>query len=208
MVGSILGNRVRRVEDPELIDGRSTFVDDLRIPGTAHAVFLRSPLAHATVTHLDTSNAAQAPGVLAVHTAETLGRDWVPSFAQIHELVGHGPLADGVVRYVGDPVALVIAETRAQAVDAAELVDVDYDLLDVVTDMEEALADGAPLQFPEIGSNMVQSVRAIHPPTVDDVLSGADVVVRARIENQRIAVAPLEGNAILVDPRSEGDVQL
>src|SRR6185369_9356182 len=135
MVGSILGNRVRRVEDPELIDGRSTYVDDLRIPGTAHAVFVRSPLPHATITNIGTWNAEQAPGVLAVHTAETLGREFVPSFAQIHEAVGHGPLADGVVRYVGDPVALVIAETRAQAVDAAELVDVDYDLLDVVVDM-------------------------------------------------------------------------
>src|SRR3954470_7667217 len=103
MVGSILGNRVRRVEDPELIDGRSTYVDDLRVPGTAHAVFVRSPLAHATITHLDTVNAERSPGVLAVHTPATLGRDWVPSFAQVHEQIGHGPLADGVVRFVGNP---------------------------------------------------------------------------------------------------------
>src|SRR4051794_2048158 len=197
MVGSILGNRVRRVEDPELIDGRSTYVDDLRVPGTTHAVFVRSPLAHGRITHLDTSNAEQAPGVLAVHTAATLGTERVPSFAEINELIGHGPLADDVVRYVGDPVALVIAETRAQAVDAAELVDVDYDLLDVVVDMEAALAPGAPLQFPELGSNVAQSVRAMHPPEADDVLADADVVVRARIENQRLATAPLEGNAML-----------
>src|SRR3954449_8181642 len=208
MVGSILGNRVRRVEDPELIDGRSTYVDDLRGPGTAHAVFVRSPLAHATVTHIDTWNAEQAPGVLAVHTAETLGREWVPSFAQIHDAVGHGPLADGAVRYVGDPVALVVAETRAEAVDAAELVDVDYDLLDVVIDMEEALAPDAPLQFPDVGSNVVQSVRRVHPEDASDVLAGADVVVRARIENQRLATAPIEGNAILVDPRPDGDTLL
>jgi carbon-monoxide dehydrogenase large subunit len=84
MVGSILGNRVRRVEDPELIDGRSTFVDDLRLPGTAHAVFVRSPVAHATITQLDTSAAEGSPGVLAVHTAATLDRDWVPSFAELH----------------------------------------------------------------------------------------------------------------------------
>ena len=89
MVGSLLGNRVRRVEDPELINGRSTYVDDLRIPGTAHAVFVRSPLAHAhdhRPRHLRTPSAAA--GVLAVHTAETLGTDSVPSFAQVHELVG------------------------------------------------------------------------------------------------------------------------
>ena len=109
-----------------------------------------------------------------MHTAATLGREWVPSFAEVHELVGHGPLADGVVRYVGDPVALVVAETRAQAVDAAELVDVDYDLLDVVVDMEEALAPGAPLQFPEVGSNVAESVRAVHPPDSGDALADAE----------------------------------
>ncbi len=208
MVGSILGNRVRRVEDPELIDGRSTYVDDLRLPGTAHAVFVRSPLAHATITHLDTSNAERAPGVLAVHTSATLGRERVPSFAEVHELVGHGPLADGAVRFVGDPVALVVAETRAQAVDAAELVDVDYDLLEVVVDMEEALAPGAPLQFPEVGSNVAESVRKVYPPGSGDALADAEIVVRARIENQRIATAPIEGNAILVDPRPDGDTLL
>ncbi|MDX6373136.1 MAG: aerobic carbon-monoxide dehydrogenase large subunit [Nocardioidaceae bacterium] len=208
MVGSILGNRVRRVEDPELIDGRSTFVDNLRVPGTTHAVFVRSPLAHATISAIDTSSAEQSPGVLAVHTAETLGREWVPSFAEVHEMIGHGPLADGVVRYVGDPVALVVAETRAQAVDAAELVDVDYDPLGVVVDMEEALLPGAPLQFPEVGSNVAESVRALHPPDSGDALADAELVVRARIENQRIATAPIEGNAILVDPRPDGDTLL
>ena len=143
-----------------------------------------------------------------MHTAATLGREWVPSFAEVHELIGHGPLADGVVRYVGDPVALVVAETRAQAVDAAELVDVDYDLLDVVVDMEEALAPGAPLQFPEVGSNVAESVRAVHPPDSGDALADAELVVRARIENQRVATAPIEGNAILVDPRPDGDTLL
>ncbi|MXG88730.1 xanthine dehydrogenase family protein molybdopterin-binding subunit [Nocardioides flavescens] len=207
--GSILGTRVRRVEDPELVTGASTYVDDLRLEGTAHAVFVRSPLAHARVTGLDTREAEQAPGVLAVHTAATLGTAWVPSFAQPHEQVGHGPLADDVVRYVGDPVALVVAETRAQAVDAAELVDVDYEPLDVVVDPEEALADGAPLQFPELGTNVVQSVRALHlredRADVTDVLADAEVVVRARIENQRLATTPIEPQAILVDPRPDGD---
>lgn len=203
MVGSILGTRVRRVEDPELLTGQGTYVDDLRIPGTAHAVFVRSPLAHASIAAIDTTQAEQAPGVLAVHTAGTLGREWVPGFADVHQQIGHGPLADGVVRYVGDPVALVIAETRAQAVDAAELVDVEYEPLEVVVDMEQALAPGAPLQFPELGSNIAKSVRAIHPPDAGDVLAGAEVVVRARIENQRLATAPMEGHGILADPRPD-----
>jgi aerobic carbon-monoxide dehydrogenase large subunit len=206
--GSILGNRVRRVEDPELLTGRSTYVDDLRVSETVHAVFVRSPFAHARISSLDTSVAEQASGVLAVHTATTLGTASVPPFAVVNDAVGHPPLADGVVRYVGDPVALVVALTKAQAVDAAELVDVEYDELPAVVDMEAALAPEAPLQFPELGSNIAQSVHAIHPDEAGDVLADADVVVRARIENQRIATAPLEGNAILADPRPAGDVVL
>jgi carbon-monoxide dehydrogenase large subunit len=208
MVGSILGNHVRRVEDPALLTGRSTFVADLRIPGTVHAVFVRSPFAHARIRSIDTAEAGRAFGVLAVHTAATLGSVPVPPFAVVNDKVGHPPLAEGVVRYVGDPVALVVALTREQAVDAAELVDVDYDELPVVVDMEEALAPEAALQFPELGSNIAQSVHAIHPDGTGDVLADAHVVVRARIENQRIATAPLEGNAILADPRPAGDVAL
>ena len=208
MVGSILGNHVRRVEDAELLTGRGTYVDDLRIPGTTQAVFVRSPFAHARILSIDTSDAERAPGVVAVHTATTLGSRPVPPFAVVNPMVGHPPLADGVVRYVGDPVALVIAETRAQALDAAELVDVDYDDLPVVVDMEAALVPGAALQFPELGSNIAGSVHAIHPDGAGDVLADADVVVRARIENQRIATAPLEGNAILADPRPQGDTEL
>ena len=205
MVGSILGNRVPRVEDPDLVTGRSRYVDDIRLDDRTHAVFVRSPMAHARILSIDTSEAEQAPGVLAVHTAATLPADPVPSFAQINAKVTQGPLATGTVRYVGDPVALVIAETRAQAVDAAELVDVDYDELPAAIDMEAALAPDAPLQFPELGSNIAQSVRAIHPDDAGDVLGDADVVVRARIENQRVATAPIEGNAILVDPRPDRD---
>lgn len=215
-MGSILGTRVRRVEDPDLITGASTYVDDLRIQGTAHAVFVRSPVAHARISGLDTSEAEAAPGVLAVHTSQTLGTDWVPAFAQPHEQVGRAPLAVDVVRHVGDPVALVVAETRAQAVDAAELVDVDYDPLPAVVDPEAALADDAPLQFPELGTNVVQSVRVVQlrddrAGVTDgpvDVLAGAEVVVRARIENQRLATTPIEPHAILVDPRPDGDAAL
>ncbi|WP_188777759.1 xanthine dehydrogenase family protein molybdopterin-binding subunit [Marmoricola endophyticus] len=210
--GSLLGNAVPRVEDPDLLTGQSRYVDDLRLdelrpddPGAAvaHAVFVTSPVAHARIVGIDTTEAESAPGVLAVHTSDSLGSDWVPGFAQINKEVGHGPLADGVVRYVGDAVALVVAETVALARDAAELVDVDYEDLPVVVDPESALAADAPLQFPALGTNVAQSVRAVHglPTGSNDVLADADVVVRARIENQRLATAPIEPNAILVDPR-------
>ena len=200
MPGSLLGTQVRRVEDRELLVGAGTFVDNRRVDGVGHAVFVRSPFAHATITGLDTSEAARAPGVLAVFTAEDLGTRALKSFADVNDQVTRAALAVGKVRFVGDPVALVIAETRAQAVDAVELVDVDYDDLPVVTDVEAAVADDAPLQFEGLGTN-VASRR--HDKDRSDPFEGADVVVRARMVNQRIATAPIEGNAILVEPASD-----
>jgi len=200
MPGSILGNAVRRVEDPELLTGRGTFVDNQRVEGKTHGVFVRSPYAHARITGMDTSEAEGAAGVLAVLTSEQLGADPVPSFFEVNAACGRPALAHGKVRFVGEPVALVIAETRAQAVDAAELVDVDYEPLAVVADMEAALKEGAPLQFEELGSNVAVSRRSGD----QDPLAGAARVVRVRMENQRLATAPIEGHAILVQPNDDG----
>jgi len=201
MPGSILGTQVRRVEDQELLLGQGTFVDNIQLDGGTHAVFVRSPFAHARITNIDTTEAAAAEGVLAVYTADDLGRDAIKSFANVNELAPRAALAVDKARYVGDPVALVVAETRAQAVDAAELVDIDYDDLPAVVDVEDALADGAPLQFEEIGSN-IATFRAAKDTT--DVLEDADHVARVRMVNQRIAVAPIEGNAVLVNPTADG----
>ena len=201
MPGSILGTQVRRVEDQELLLGQGTFVDNIQLEGGTHAVFVRSPFAHARITNIDTTEAAAAEGVLAVYTADDLGRDAIKSFANVNELAPRAALAVDKARYVGDPVALVVAETRAQAVDAAELVDIDYDDLPAVVDVEDALADGAPLQFEEIGSN-IATFRAAKDTT--DVLEDADHVARVRMVNQRIAVAPIEGNAVLVNPTADG----
>src|SRR3954447_15031624 len=154
MPGSILGTEVRRVEDRELLLGQGSFVDNLDSTDVAHAVFVRSPFGHARITGVDTSEAAAADGVLAVYTADDLGRERLASFADVNKQAPRAALAVDKVRYAGDPVALVIAETRAQAVDAAELVDVDYDDLPAVVDIEAALADEAPLQFEAIGSNI------------------------------------------------------
>ena len=201
MPGSILGTSVRRVEDPDLVVGRGTFVDNHAPDGTVHAVFVRSPFAHARITGIDTGEAEQAPGVLAVLTAADLGADPVPSFAEVNDKAGRPALATDRVRYAGEQVALVVAETRAQAVDAAELVDVDYEDLPVVVDVEAAVAEDAPLQFPELGSNVAAS-RAI--PADGDPFEGADRVLRLRLRNQRLATAPMEGHAILVEPRDGG----
>ena len=196
MTGSLLGNAVRRIEDPDLVRGRGTFVDNMRPQGVLFAAFVRTPLASATITGIDTSEAAAAPGVVAVFTASDLELERGFPFFPTNPRCARPPLADGKVRFVGEAVAVVIAETKAQAVDATELVDVDYEPLDVVVDMEAAISPGAALQFDDVAGNVAASARTGEP----DALAGATHVVRARIENQRLAVAPMEGNALLVTP--------
>ncbi|TWH21025.1 carbon-monoxide dehydrogenase large subunit [Prauserella rugosa] len=188
---------MRRVEDPELLRGEATYVDNLPIPGAAHVAFVRSPFAHAEITGIDTSEAEQADGVLAVYTAADLDLPPARQFMVVNRDCVRTPLATDRVRFVGDVVAAVVAETRTAAADAVELVDVDYEPLPVVADPEDALADDAPLQFPELGSNIAAGER---DEVGAEILADADVVARARIENQRVAVVPMEGNAIAVEP--------
>jgi carbon-monoxide dehydrogenase large subunit len=201
MPGSLLGNRVRRVEDPDLLTGKGTYVGNMRIDGVARVAFVRSPVAHARIEGIDTSGASAAPGVVAVFTAGELGVAPFHGFMVLNEACARPPLASGKVRFVGEAVAMVVAETEAAAVDAAELVVVDYAPLVAVTDPEEAVADGAPQQFEELGSNVVFAMRG---KGGDDLLAGASTVVRARLENQRVAVVPMEGDAIAAIPW-EGD---
>ena len=201
--GSLLGTRVPRLEDPDLVVGRGTFVGNRQVDGLAHAVFVRSPHAHARVLGVDTAAAQRHPGVLAVLTGETLGDRPAPTFGQSNDRAVRTALARDRVRFVGDPVALVVAETPAQAADAAELVDVDWEPLPAVVDMEAALAEGAPLQFDDIRGNVAAG---LVDPDAGDPLAGAAHVVRLRTVNQRVAVAPMEGHAILARPVEGGVV--
>ena len=197
MPGSILGTEVVRVEDPDLLLGRATYLDNLPVAGLLHLAFVRSSIAHGLITSIDTSAAATRPGVVAVLSAADLGAPRFKAFgAVMNEAHVRPPLADGKVRFVGEPVVVIAAATKTQALDAAEYVVVEYERLESVTDMEAALADGAPLQFEEVGSNLAAGMQ--DPPA--DVLSDAEVVIRGRFENQRIAVVPMEGNALTVIP--------
>lgn len=200
MAGSILGTSVRRVEDLDLITGAGTYVGNLALDGMAHLTFVRSPVAHALVTGIDTTAAAAAPGVVAVFTAADLDLPAHHGLMVLNPDLPRPPLATDRVRFVGEAVAVVVAETQAAAVDAAELVEVDYDPLPAVVDPEAALEPGAELQFPGHGSNLAAGIRA-----PDDPLGDAEVVVRARMVNQRLAVMPMEGNAIAVLPGGWGD---
>lgn len=201
MPGSLLGNRVRRVEDPDLLTGRGTFVANLDLPGCAAAAFVRSPFGHARVRSIDTGEAASAPGVLAVYTAEDLGLHPLGGFMVLHPACARPPLARDKVRFAGDAVAMVVAETEAQAADAAERVVVDYEPLVAVVDVEAAAAQGASLQFEELGTNVVAG---FSDPADTDPLATAATVVRAQLENQRVAVVPMEADAVAAVPGDDG----
>src|SRR6516165_773301 len=139
MPGSILGTAVRRVEDPDLLLGRAHFVDDLPIPGVLHLAFVRSSQAHARIAGIDVDDARGQPGVVGVFTAADLGLPVYEGLMQLNAQCSRPPLAEEKVRFVGDAVAVVVAESRAAAVDAAEAVVVDYDPLPAAVDMETAL---------------------------------------------------------------------
>ncbi|MFM8305348.1 MAG: xanthine dehydrogenase family protein molybdopterin-binding subunit [Actinomycetota bacterium] len=199
--GSILGNPVIRLEDPRILRGDAQYVDDLPMPGAAHLVFVRSTIAHARIESIDTGDAKAMPGVIAVYTSADLDVPDLHGFVMLPAVFNRPPLAKGRVRFVGDIVAAVVAETRAQAVDAAEAVIVDYDPLPVVVDPEAALADDAPLLFEEHGSNVAFSMDMGDD---DTVFEGADVVVSVRSVSQRLAAVPMETNACVAQPTATG----
>src|SRR3954452_17279977 len=150
--------RVRK-EDERLITGRSRYTDAITPPGTLHIYVVRSPLAHATITGIDTAEAKAAPGVIGVYTAADLGAEAVglPCAWPVTPDMNapqRPPLAVGTVHFAGEGVAVVIARTAAEARDAADLVEVDYDPLEPVLDMEEAVKEGATLVHPDLGTNV------------------------------------------------------
>ncbi|MDR7588794.1 MAG: xanthine dehydrogenase family protein molybdopterin-binding subunit, partial [Armatimonadota bacterium] len=182
-----LGARIRRREDPRLITGTATYVDDIVLPGMLHVVLVRSPHAHARIAALDLSAARRAPGVVAVWTGDDIRARCgpLPVGPRIREMKvprRYPLVVDGVVRHVGDPVAAVVATTPALARDAADLVEVRYDPLPPVVDVEQAAAPGAPVIHPELGTNVCYRMTFGEP--VDDALGGADVVVSLRIVQQ------------------------
>src|SRR5579862_5228281 len=187
--GSILGNPVRRREDPGILTGVTEYFDDLQIAGMAHVAFVRSTIAHAVLEGIDTTDALAMPGVIAVYTADDLDLPDHHGFMMLPPTMNRPPLARGRVRYVGDIVAMVVADTKAQAVDAAEAVIVDYDPLPAVVDPEAAIEAGSFVVFDEQGSNIANGMGT---GPVEGVLDDADVVVSARIVNQRVAPVPME----------------
>jgi carbon-monoxide dehydrogenase large subunit len=200
VAGSILGNAVRRREDPRLVTGTGRFASDVAVPGLLHAAFVRSPLPHARVQGVDIETAAAMSGVVAVLTAADLDLAPVQEVFLYPAEFSRPPLARDVVRFTGEPVAVVLAETQPAAVDAALMVGVDYDPLPAVADAVRGARPDAPRLFEGTESNVAFEINSAG----DDVLAGADVTVRCRFVNQRVAPFPLEGSAIVVIPEDDG----
>ncbi|WP_262324149.1 xanthine dehydrogenase family protein molybdopterin-binding subunit [Acidiferrimicrobium sp. IK] len=186
---SILGNRVQRREDPKFLTTGGVYGDDLKIEGALWATFVRSTMAHARLTSLDVTEARNRPGVVAIYTGEDVDLPPVPAgLPGVPDVMARPVLAKGVVRFVGEAVAVVLTEERYQGEDAAESVFVDYEPLPAVVDPVSALT-GDVLLFPEHGSNVAVPM---NEPQAEDFFDGCEVVVRHRLINQRVAPCPLE----------------
>lgn len=194
----VLGASIKRREDPRFITGKGNYTDDLKLPGLTHAVFVRSPHANAKIRRIDTSKAAKSPGVVAIFTGKDMtGVNSLPCGWLLPELKipPHMPLATDAAHYVGDPVAIVIAESQSAASDAAELVAVDWDVQPSVTSTERAAAKGS-VQIHEVAPDNVAFRWQIGDGAATDAaFKSAAVTVKKRIVNQRLVANPMEPRA-------------
>ena len=200
MASRIFGSGIKRREDPRLITGKGKFTGDIMLPHMLHMVVVRSPYAHATIKHIDVTAAAAVEGVVAVYTNADMTLANIPCAWLIPnsnlKLVPHPPLAKEKVRYVGDGVAIVLAESRDIAQDAADLVRVDYEALTAVVNPEEASMDGAPLLHVEAPNNIAfRWIASSGDAGVEKAFAEADVVVKERIVQQRLQPSSMETRA-------------
>ena len=212
VLSRMVGARVRRKEDPRLIQGTSTYVDDVHLTGMLHVAFYRSPYPHAKINGIDTSQAAAMPGVVAVLTAQDLkgllnyteassGEGEAPTIDQQIPTPQFFPMAIDKVRHVGEAVVAVVAETPYAARDAVDAVQVDFEPLPAVTDPERAMADGAPQLYDELKNNI--ALRWGHKQgDVDAAFQNAPVTVKQRIRNHRVAGIPMETRGVVAMPDS------
>ena len=199
--GQWVGKRFKRKEDPRLVRGISHYTDDIQLTRMLYCVFVRSPYAHARITAINTEAARSHPGVVAVVTSADLhGLGMIPCAVQMPDLKipAHPALARERVRYVGEPVAAVVADDPYTARDAAEMVAVDYEPLPVVLDMEKALERGNQLIYQEFGTNKAFT-HAMKSGDINAAFKKADHVTKVRLLNQRLAPTAMEPRAIVAE---------
>jgi carbon-monoxide dehydrogenase large subunit len=208
-----LGRARKRKEDARLITGRTRWTDNIVLPGMLHMAVVRSPLAHAKITGINTDTASKMPGVYGVFTAGDLGAEDIslPCVWQVTPDMKSPkapPLAVDTVHFAGEGIAVVVARDAASAEDAASAVEVDYDELPPVLDMEAALADGATLVHPDLGTNrnalwVFDSAEAGTGGDVEQAIRDAEVVIKRRFHQQRLMPAFMEPRSVVVDPTGE-----
>jgi carbon-monoxide dehydrogenase large subunit len=207
-VTNYAGTRVKRLEDARLLTGTGSYVDDISLPGMLHAAFVRSPFPRAAIRGIDRSAALAVRGVRAVFTAADLNVDmkeqWHTSMGPDSPETPRPPLAEGEARFAGDPVALVVADTRYIAEDAADLVDVDYDPRTPVVDYRLA-EDTTDLVHEAHGSNLIGELAGPPASLLDDDFAAAAHVVSETISQQRYAPVPMEGRGVVVDYSSDSE---
>jgi aerobic carbon-monoxide dehydrogenase large subunit len=210
MATPLVGSRIKRREDPRMIMGRGTYVDDVQLPRMTYAAILRSPYAHARILSINVDKAKALPGVVAVLTGADLQGQNVPCGWTLPDMkvAPHPALAVGKVRYTGDAVAVVVAEERYLARDALDLIEVDYEPLPVVVDAEKAIQAGAPQLHDEVPNNTT-FVWKIAGGDIDQAFREAEVVVKQRMVNQRLIPNAIEPRGMVAqyNPGS-GDLTL
>src|SRR5205809_5778772 len=200
-----IGAPALRKEDARLLTGQGRYVDNLTAPAMVWMAVVRSPHAHASIVSIDLAKARAAEGVVAAFSGAELESDWkapLPMAWPVTEDIrnpDHLPLATTKARHVGDGVAVVLAESRALAKDAAELVEVEYEPLPVVVDVEDALADGAPLVHDEFGTNHCYTWK-LDAGEVDRLFAEAAVTVKERYRQNRLVPNAIEPRAVFVAP--------
>ena len=206
----LVGQSVKRKEDHRLITGTGRYLDDITLPNMAHAAILRSPPAHARILSIDTARAAALPGVLAIYTGEDMREVnplpcAMPAGGVENHVAAHHALAIGTVRYVGDGIAVVIANDLYTAQDALELIDVDYEVLPAVVDAEKAVAPGAPQLHQNAPGNICMHWNCGDKAATAAAFDAAEVTVRQRIRNQRLIPTPMETRGALAsyDPGTQ-----
>src|SRR5712691_7432145 len=203
-ITTMIGAKIHRREDPRLVSGEGRYIDDFTRPGTVFLSVVRSPHAHARIKSIDITAASKAPGVVAIYTHKDFAKvvagtmPAAPAFvADKKQVPPRFPIADKEVVYQGEPVAVVLADTKYQAADAGNLVDVDYEQLPAVMDLEKALEANSPKTHSGAQDNLGWDLTYI--PEDESVMKSADVVVKQRIGQQRLAPTPMEPRGVLAE---------
>jgi aerobic carbon-monoxide dehydrogenase large subunit len=208
VIYKIIGKRVKRVEDPRLLTGGALFVDDVNLPEMLHAAFLRSDYAHARIKSIDTSQAAALPGVVGVFTAEDMGEDWEPGPPLVsppptlENVTFHSrrqvPLVKDKIRHAGEIIAVVVAESRYIAEDAVEEIQIDYEPLPAVVNLEKSLQPDSPLVHDDLDSNLAAHL-VQKKGDYESAREEAELIIKRRFHLDRGAAAAMENRGLVVD---------